>query len=107
MDTDAFCRRLRLAKCFFDKENYDNLIVRNKNVFIPPKGRNYYLDKFGNADKSFPVEQHSRYNYGKQRCTNLRPIRFWIPRRKTIQNIREKNSLNNSVIIYKFHGDDI
>ena len=34
--------------------------MRNKSDFIPPKGRNNNLDKFVNAVKSFPVEQHSK-----------------------------------------------
>ena len=59
-DTDAFCRRLRLAEFFLDKENDDDSIVRNKSDFIPPKGRNNNLDKFVNAVKSFPVEQRSK-----------------------------------------------
>ena len=59
-DTDALCRRLRLAEFFWDKENDDNSIVRNKSDIIPPKGRNSNLDKFENGVISFPVEQHSR-----------------------------------------------
>ena len=55
-DTDAFCRRLRLAEFFLDKENDDDSIVRHKSDFIPPKGRNNNLDKFVNGVKSFPVK---------------------------------------------------
>ena len=52
-DTDAFCRRLRLADFFLAKENNYDSIVRNKSDFIPPYGRNNNLDKFVNAVKSF------------------------------------------------------
>lgn len=70
-DTDAFCRRLRLAEFFLDTDNDDESIVSNKSDFMPPKGRNQYLDKFIDTVKTFPIEQLSGKNTFKNNINKL------------------------------------
>ena len=85
-DTDAFCRRLRLAEFFLDIENDDESIVANKNDFMPPKGRNQNLDKFINTVKTFPVEQCVRKNNTTR--NNLNKLEW-----NAIENIRHYENI--------------
>lgn len=70
-DTDAFCRRLRLAEFFLDTDNDDESIVSNKSDFMPPKGRNQYLDIFIDTVKTFPIEQLSGKNTFRNNINKL------------------------------------
>ena len=46
-DTREFTRKLRLGEYFLDADEHsDDSIARNKSKFMPPRGRNYTLDKY-------------------------------------------------------------
>lgn len=55
-DISHFCRKLRLTEEFFDKENPDESIVRNKSSYRPSRGRNKALDHFCDYVTTFPYE---------------------------------------------------
>ena len=64
-DTKAFCRKLRLAEYFLDKDyTTDESLVKNKSSFNPPRGRDKYLDTYIDYTMNLPLHQtHAkRYN---------------------------------------------
>ncbi|CAC5415569.1 unnamed protein product [Mytilus coruscus] len=61
-DISNFCRKLRLTEEFFDQDNEDESLVRNKSDYTPPRGINLTLDKYCEYITDFPYEniQHQR-----------------------------------------------
>lgn len=60
-----------MAEFFLDTDNDDESIVSNKSDFMPPKGRNQYLDKFIDTVKTFPIEQLSGKNTFRNNINKL------------------------------------
>ncbi|XP_014788329.1 uncharacterized protein LOC106882238 [Octopus bimaculoides] len=57
-DVSQFCRKLRLAEEYFDKEiNSNESMVRNKSNYNPIKSRNKTLDKFYDYISNFPYSE--------------------------------------------------
>ena len=53
-DTENFCRNLRLAEFFHDKDDKDKSIAGPKSYFNPPNGRNEFLDTATTVLKHIP-----------------------------------------------------
>ena len=54
-DNFQFCRQLRLAEYFHGIDNQEESIVKGKSNFVPPSGRNDFLDKIITSILNIPT----------------------------------------------------
>lgn len=96
-DTAAFCRRLRLAEFFIDKDSSDDSLVANPSNFNPPRGRNQQLDKYIDYMSKFPIESLSQP--AKSNITKIERDAIERLRKDTNVVIKEADKGNAVVIM--------
>lgn len=79
-DIAEFSRRVRLAETFFDMNEDDSSLARNKSRFIPKKGKNLALDTFCDNISNFPLEAkttdtNNRTNFSKHQWKILEELK--------------------------------
>ncbi|MEW8548114.1 MAG: hypothetical protein AB2693_31815, partial [Candidatus Thiodiazotropha sp.] len=76
-DMAEFNRKIRLKEFFYEQEDEDDSLVKNRSDFTPPKGRNEALEKYISTTSNFPLstaKSKTHYNISLQQRNVLKKL---------------------------------